>query len=67
MNINQFIHYKISLFNMTSVFILVFIISWSVQQIILGDISQIDLRCYTPDQLYNENGITVRGGNIKCS
>ena len=66
MNIDQFLHYKISLFSMTGVFILAFIISWSVQQLVLGDNSQIDFTCHTFDQLYSDNGIVYRGGNIYC-
>ena len=63
MNLNQ---YKISLFSMTSVFILAFIISWSVQQVIFGDNLQLDFTCYTVDQMYDVNGTTYVGGNIEC-
>ena len=66
MNINQFINYKISLFTMTGVFLLAFIISWSVQQLVLGTSSQLDFTCYTADQLYDVNGTLYRGGNIYC-
>ncbi len=62
MNLN----YKISHFSMTGVFILAFIIGWSVQQLVLGDSLQLDFTCYTVDQLYNDGGTTFRGGNIQC-
>ncbi len=68
MNVSQFIHYKVSLFSMTGIFILVFITSWSIQ-LVLGDPQlqfQADFTCYTPDQLYNDNGTTLQGGNIYC-
>ena len=62
----EFLNHKVSLFTMTGVLILVFIGTFTIQTMIFGDTSNIDFRCYTPDQLFNENGITVGGNNIQC-
>ncbi len=66
MNLNQILHYKISLFTTTGIFILVFVITNTIQQIVLGDNPQIDFRCYTIDQTFWENGTQYIGGNIEC-